>query len=564
MHAASRNAHANPARSALRQTRPSVDYAADDLGSYQPNSSQDGTADRAIVSCKGAGASVSVTIAAYHGSRARMKLVAKLAIALVAGMCLVLGAYGYLRLQRERALFTADMQRDARMLGRAVGKSVSDAWRRDGQARALQVVREASERRDGVSIRWIWLDAPLADAFAPAIPRESLSALADGHEVTHSGPHGRDQGLLLTYVPVRVPVKRTGAVEITESLDEQESYVRASARDTLMAMLALVGLSGMVAIAAGAWLVGRPVRALVDKARRTGSGDLSGPLDLPQNDDLGLLAREMNLMCERLAEARSRLERESSARITALEQLRHADRLTTVGKLASGIAHELGTPLNVVSGRAKLITREAPNDALRDNARIIAQQADRMANIIRQLLDFSRRRASNKSPTDIVALTRRTIELLEPLAHKRSVTLRVAPEKETMDAEIDPGQIQQGLTNLVINAIQAMERPGEIVVAIQRGEFEPPQDVDARSGPYFAIRVRDQGHGIAADHIDHVFEPFYTTKEVGEGTGLGLSVSYSIVREHRGWIDVESQVAKGSTFTIYLPVVHEQATFDRR
>jgi signal transduction histidine kinase len=493
-----------------------------------------------------------------------MKLVAKLAIALVAGMCLVLGAYGYLRLQRERALFTADMQRDARMLGRAVGKSVSDAWRRDGEARALQVIREASERRDGVSIRWIWLDASPGDAFVPAIPRESLSALADGHEVTHSGPDGKEHGLMLTYVPVRVPVKRTGAVELTESLDEQESYVRASARDTLMAMLALVGLSGMVAIAAGAWLVGRPVRALVGKARRTGSGDLSGPLDLPQNDELGLLAREMNLMCERLAEARSRLERESSARITALEQLRHADRLTTVGKLASGIAHELGTPLNVVSGRAKLITREAPNEALRANARIIAQQADRMANIIRQLLDFSRRRGSNKSPTDIVALTRRTIELLEPLAHKRSVTLRVAPENETMDAEIDPGQIQQGLTNLVLNAIQAMERPGEIVVAIQRGQFEPPKDIDATSGPYFAIRVRDQGHGIAADHIDHVFEPFYTTKEVGEGTGLGLSVSYGIAREHRGWIDVESQVAQGSTFTIYLPVVHEQATFDRR
>jgi two-component system, NtrC family, sensor kinase len=492
-----------------------------------------------------------------------MKLVAKLALALVLGMCLVLGAYGYLRVRRERGLFTADMQRDARMLGRAVGKSVSDAWRRDGHARALAVIHEASQRRDGVSIRWIWLDAPPYDAFAPAVAAESLSALAEGREVTPSDPGGKNEGLLFTYVPVRVPAKRVGALELTESLEEQESYVRASARDTLVAMLALVGLSGLVAVAAGAWLVGRPVRALVDKARRTGSGDLSGPLTLPQNDELGLLAREMNLMCERLAEARSTLEDETSARIAALEQLRHADRLTTVGKLASGIAHELGTPLNVVAGRAKLISRDTSDESLRENAFIIAQQADRMANIIRQLLDFSRRRASHKSPTDLVALSRRTLELLQPLAQKRGLTLRVASATHNMFAEVDPGQIQQGLTNLVINAIQAMDRPGEIEVAIARREVRPPHEVDAAPGEYFSISVRDQGQGISAEHLDHVFEPFYTTKDVGEGTGLGLSVSHGIAREHRGWIGVESQLSKGSTFTLYLPMSHEPAPSDR-
>jgi two-component system, NtrC family, sensor kinase len=493
-----------------------------------------------------------------------MKLVGKLVLALVIGMCLVLGAYGYLRVRRERALFTADMQRDARMLGRAVGKSVADAWRRDGEARAFAVIREASQRRDGVTIRWIWLDAPPQDAFAPAVGAESLSALADGREVTPNDPGGKNEGLLITYVPVRVPPKRIGALELTESLEEQESYVRASARDTLVAMLALVGLSGLVAVAAGAWLVGRPIRALVGKARRTGSGDLSGPLDLPQNDELGLLAREMNLMCTRLGEARATLDGEISARIAALEQLRHADRLTTVGKLASGIAHELGTPLNVISGRAKLITRDTDDESLRQNALIIAQQADRMTNIIRQLLDFSRRRASHKSSTDLVALARRTLELLEPLAQKRGVTLRVAPATESMCADIDPGQIQQGLTNLVINAIQAMDRPGEIVVAIARRDVCPPHDVDAAPGEYFSISVRDEGQGISAQHIDHVFEPFYTTKDVGEGTGLGLSVSHGIAREHRGWIGVESEPSKGSTFTLYLPMSHEQASSDHR
>src|SRR5204863_590761 len=123
------------------------------------------------------------------------------------------------------------------------------------------------------------------------------------------------------------------------------------------------------------------------KARRVGTGDLSGPLHLRQRDELGELANEINLMCERLAEERG-------AREQATEQLRHADRLTTVGKLASGLAHELGTPLNVVRGRAKLIVdHEVEGKEVTDSARIVVEQAERMTALIRQLLDFARPRA---------------------------------------------------------------------------------------------------------------------------------------------------------------------------
>src|SRR5512142_3555308 len=118
----------------------------------------------------------------------------------------------------------------------------------------------------------------------------------------------------------------------------------------------MAALAAFIAVAvAGFHFVGRPMRALVAKARRIGAGDLSQPLELAQRDELGELAREMNQMCERLAEAQVRLQEETQRRLDTSEQLRHADRLTTVGKLASGVAHELGTPLNVVSARAKMI-----------------------------------------------------------------------------------------------------------------------------------------------------------------------------------------------------------------
>jgi two-component system, NtrC family, sensor kinase len=149
-------------------------------------------------------------------------------------------------------------------------------------------------------------------------------------------------------------------------------------------------------------MVGRPTRRLRDFARRTGTGDLGGSLRAQQRDEIGELAAEMNRMCERLREANDRLQRETAARIGAIEQLRHTDRLRPVGTLASGIAHELRTPLNVVAGRAKMVASgEVIGAEATDSCRIIVDQVDRIAKIIRQLLDFARRRSPDRGPCQL-------------------------------------------------------------------------------------------------------------------------------------------------------------------
>ncbi|AGP40314.1 sensor histidine kinase [Sorangium cellulosum] len=484
-----------------------------------------------------------------------MRLASKLTLALVLVMCAALSLYGYLSVRRERALFEADMRRDEHLIGIALRAAVTERWRRDGLDEALRVLDEASEREDGVHFRWVWLDAPPGDRFAPALPADEIADLAGGTEVFRMQREGDKTGRFYTYAPVAVDPTRVGAIEISESLEEGESYVQASVINTVTTIVALAALSGLLAMTFGQLLVGRPTQRLVDKTRRIGEGDLGGPLLLPQRDELGQIAREINAMCENLAEARERAARETTARIAALEQLRHADRLTTVGKLASGIAHELGTPLNVVGGRAKMIARGLSPEEAADSARIIAEQADRMTKIIRQLLDFARRRVAQKAPADLAQIARQTLALLEPLARKRSVTLRLdeadlAPPGA--QAEVDTGQMQQVLTNLVMNGMQSMKRGGELTVRVERARARPPADHGGAEGEHVAIRVIDQGDGIAPENIPRVFEPFFTTKDVGEGTGLGLSVSYGIVREHGGWLDVESELGKGSTFTVYL------------
>ncbi|KYG10345.1 histidine kinase, partial [Sorangium cellulosum] len=484
-----------------------------------------------------------------------MRLASKLTLALVLVMCAALSLYGYLSVRRERALFEADMRRDEHLIGIALRAAVTERWRRDGLDEALRVLDEASEREDGVHFRWVWLDAPPGDRFAPALPADEIADLAGGTEVFRMQREGDKSGRFYTYAPVAVDPTRVGAIEISESLEEGESYVQASVINTVTTIVALAALSGLLAMTFGQLLVGRPTQRLVDKTRRIGEGDLGGPLLLPQRDELGQIAREINAMCENLAEARERAARETTARIAALEQLRHADRLTTVGKLASGIAHELGTPLNVVGGRAKMIARGLSPEEAADSARIIAEQADRMTKIIRQLLDFARRRVAQKAPADLAQIARQTLALLEPLARKRGVTLRLdeadlAPPGA--QAEVDTGQMQQVLTNLVMNGMQSMKRGGELTVRVERARARPPADHGGAEGEHVAIRVIDQGDGIAPENIPRVFEPFFTTKDVGEGTGLGLSVSYGIVREHGGWLDVESELGKGSTFTVYL------------
>jgi signal transduction histidine kinase len=317
----------------------------------------------------------------------------------------------------------------------------------------------------------------------------------------------------------------------------------------------------LVTVLAGGVLLARPIRKLQRKARRAGSGDFSEPLLLRQKDELRDLAGELNGMCDRLAESRRAIEEAHAARIAALEQLRRADRLATVGQLAAGIAHEIGTPLGVVAGRAKMIASgQDEGTEARESARIVEEQAKRIAAIIRQLLDFSRKRAPEKADLDLVALSKGVVELLDQMAKKRGVALAIDDASaDGFRAFGDAGQLQQAVTNLVVNALQACMRGGRVDVSLGHERRIPPAELGGPEANWIRLSVSDTGCGMDADTIVHVFEPFFTTKDVGEGTGLGLAVTHGIVVEHGGWIDVESQVGKGSRFSIHLPMPEERA-----
>ena len=475
-----------------------------------------------------------------------MKLVPKLTAALIAGTMLVLASNGFLRVRREIALLHADRVHDHALVGRALGAAVAAVWRSDGKRDALRVVEGANEHEGMVRIRWI--DA--ADVGLTRGDPTSLATLPVGETVTRILPTPSGD-MRFSYTAVAGTGERLGFVELSEALDAERQAARTIVSDTFITTLTMVLVCAALAGVLGLWLVGRPVRALCDKARRIGAGDFAHPLTLPQHDELGLLAEEMNATCDRLTEASMRVERETTARIATMEQLRHVDRLTTVGKLASGVAHELGTPLNVVSARAKMIASgETSPQETAEYAQIIADAADRMTKIIRQMLAFARRKPTTKSPCDLRRVASDTIELLRPIAEKANVDIRIAEPREPALADVDGDAIQQVLTNVFVNAIHSMPSGGAVDVELS---YETRPATREHPGRHLVIRVRDEGEGIAPEHQPHVFEPFFTTKEVGRGTGLGLSVTHGIVEDHGGFIEVASELGKGSVFAIHLP-----------
>lgn len=233
----------------------------------------------------------------------------------------------------------------------------------------------------------------------------------------------------------------------------------------------------------------------------------------------------------------------TSAHVATVDQLRHRDRLALVGQIASGLAHELGTPLNVVDGRTRLMAESSlPEEERRAHVRSILEQTERMTRIIRQLLDFARRRGPDIGRVDVHDLCSRVLELLRPLASKRAVELKLLPAEGDCAAAVDYNHIQQAISNLVMNAVQAMPSGGVVTVQLSGVARDT-----------LVLSVSDTGMGIAEEHLGRIFEPFFTTQGAGQGTGLGLSITEGIVKDHGGTIIVTSEVGRGSTFTLRLP-----------
>ena len=282
-----------------------------------------------------------------------------------------------------------------------------------------------------------------------------------------------------------------------------------------------------------------PLRQLVAASRRMARGDLDTTVGVPAVAEFAELADGFNAMAAALR------KRDEKLHEFARKKIMESERLALIGQLAADVAHELNNPLQGVVTYSHLLREKgAGNDAAQSWVEKIVIQADRSTKIIRGLLDFARPRTPNKRPTRVNVLLEECIALVENQALFHNIEVVKQFGADVPEVVIDPSLMQQVFLNLIINAAEAMDGGGRLALTTCH-------DPIART---VEVGFMDSGRGIRPEDVDRVFEPFFTTKEVGHGTGLGLAISFGIVKEHHGAISVESEIGKGTAFTVSLPV----------
>ena len=257
-----------------------------------------------------------------------------------------------------------------------------------------------------------------------------------------------------------------------------------------------------------------------------------------------------------LAAMRAEFEDALRRRIALEEELRHSQKMEAVGRLAGGIAHDFNNLLTAIIGYSEIVmVGLPPDDPRRGDAEEISRAAMRAADLTRQMLAFSRKQILQPKVIDLNV----TLSKVEPMLRRvigEDIVMSITAKAQRPQVRVDPGQIEQVLMNLVVNARDAMPHGGRLIVETGDAAIEPGTlPADAKPGPYVMLAVSDTGVGMSADVRARVFEPYFTTKDVGKGTGLGLSTAYGIVRQSDGYIQVFSEPGQGTTFRIYLPRV---------
>ena len=222
-----------------------------------------------------------------------------------------------------------------------------------------------------------------------------------------------------------------------------------------------------------------------------------------------------------------------------------SEKLALVGQLSANVAHELNNPLQGIIAYSHLLLEKMQcENAGKESVQKIVIQANRCRDIIRGLLDFSRQRKPQKTLCDINSVLQECISLLENQALFHNIKIIKDFDIDRPMVIIDPSQIERVFMNLIINASEAMDGNGQLTLVTR---FDSATN-------FLEVEFTDTGHGIADENMMKIFDPFFTTKETGHGVGLGLAISYGIVKEHRGTISVESELGKGTTFVVSLPL----------
>jgi two-component system, NtrC family, sensor histidine kinase HydH len=500
-----------------------------------------------------------------------MRLRTRLLLPLIATVTAVMALYAAWALRQREATLTAEDRREAATFANALGLALEAALV-DPEWRGVQDVVERLTRDPQVhGVRVYRTDGSVAfeSANLRGEPRTAAERVRAVFERGDTATFERDLDEARMQVLLR-PLRGEdgeliGAFELTLALSFVDAEIaRTRTRFLLNTMTLIIALTVLTL-----WLVrrqiGEPLERLVAGVQAVGAGELAFRIqEDPRAVDLAVVAREFNSMARRLEQAREDVLREADERVDLERRFRETDKLAAVGRLAAGLAHEIATPLQIIKGRTDMLEGgDVKPEVYARNVRIIGDQVDRVARLVRGLLNLSRRPELHVTSIVLGDLVAEVSDVLETELERADVTLLVEELPEAT-IEGDRSLLHQALMNLLLNAIQALEdRAEERAIAVRARVEDLSAGTAANARRFVTIEVEDTGPGIPVEPLDRIFEPFFSTKAEAHGTGLGLSVAQSIVEEHGGAIRVQNVIrstgdgaacVSGALFSIELPL----------
>lgn len=486
-----------------------------------------------------------------------MRLSVSLGLWLVASVVIVLSVHGWLQLKAEKADLSAVARRELTLLATAI-RTAAESAIRDDQEPDIGRLLEQLEMKDpavdvfifdegGALVGSSWGSTGnlgVAKRLANRPPREALSI------------EEYDSHALAAVAPLRIGKSLDGRLVVLRPGTALQADLAAERRALTLSIGLVVAVLSVVLWVVVRLRVHAPLSRVIEGVRRVREGDLSARVDVAGSDELAELGREFDAMAEALQEARVRLANEAESREKLEGEMQRANRLAVVGEIAATLAHEIGSPLQVLNGRSRdLASRtDLPPNATK-SAAILVEQTERIHQIVEQLLDLARRKAPKIAEFDAREPVRRVVELVSTQARRSGVRLEL-DTKDVPRLEGDQAQVQQVVLNLLQNAIRASSEGGVVRVSVSSASFERPSD----SGPQasVAITVDDDGRGIPDAIKARIFEPFFTAwngEAESKGTGLGLAVVKSIVTDHGGVVTATRPPSGvGARFVVHLPV----------
>jgi signal transduction histidine kinase len=473
-----------------------------------------------------------------------MSLRLRFTIALTLLGLLLFGGYAVFAYGWEVDDLDEATQREVLTLGRSLATSVGNALRDRQRADIDEMLRALEPLEPKIFVHVHDVDGreiarSQGDPVDPTIEAMARRAALTAHErvvvgdrrFVYAAPLTADSGEVI------------GAIVVARATDDLRADLARTRWRLIAVVVAFVAVALIAGVLLGTTYITRPLASVLDGISHVRAGDFRSPVPLARHDEIGALVDEVNAMAAALAEARQRIDQETEARLRLERGLQGIDKMVTIGQLSAGLAHEIGSPLQVLSARASALATRSADPETRRQAEILVEQTARITRIVDQLLSFGRRRPAVIAPRDLARPVRTVLELLDGEARRRGVALELAVDGGDHTIDADEDQLQQIVLNLVRNALAATPAGGRITVRV-----EAAADQEVR---LVRLIVRDTGPGLPPELADRLFEPFFTTRASEGGTGLGLAVVRAIVGEHGGTIAARSD--HGAEFTVGFP-----------